>query len=157
VLIESHVGRRSYQELHVDGGVVVQTFLIPPQVEAIVRRGGAVPQRERRAFIIRKSRLDPDWSDVDPKLFSITERSISSMIHYSGYNDVLRIYSTAERDGIDYNLAYIGKDFAVEKGDPFAQPYMRALFDYGYRLGKGGYPWHKAPPFLAGADGEEVK
>jgi len=25
---------------------------------------------------------------------------------------------------------------------------MRALFDYGYRLGREGYPWKKTPPGL---------
>jgi hypothetical protein len=25
---------------------------------------------------------------------------------------------------------------------------MKALFDYGYQLGRKGYPWHKAPPGL---------
>jgi hypothetical protein len=33
------------------------------------------------------------------------------MTHYSGYNDILRIYATTKRDGVDYNLAYIGADF----------------------------------------------
>jgi hypothetical protein len=70
------------------------------------------------------------------------------MIHYSGYNDALRIYSTSRRDGVDYNLAFIGPDFTAEHKIPFDQAYMRALFDYGYRLGRTGYRWRKAPPIL---------
>ena len=31
---------------------------------------------------------------------------------------------------------------------PFDQAYMRTLFDYGYQLGRAGYPWRKAPPIL---------
>ena len=30
--------------------------------------------------------------------------------------------------------------------------YMHALFDYGYRLGRAGYPWKKTPPGLAEQD-----
>ena len=71
------------------------------------------------------------------------------MIHYSGYNDVLRIYSAAQRDGVDYNLAYIGPDFTVEHRESFDPVYMRALFDYGYQKAIHGYRWHKAPPILA--------
>jgi hypothetical protein len=41
------------------------------------------------------------------------------MIDCSGYNDVLPIYSTARRDGVDYNLAYIGPDFTVEHRKSF--------------------------------------
>jgi hypothetical protein len=70
------------------------------------------------------------------------------MIHYSGYNDALRIYTASQRDGVDYNPAYIGADFTVEHKVPFGQAYMRALFDYGYEQGRAGYPWHKAPPIL---------
>ena len=33
------------------------------------------------------------------------------MIAAAGYNDVMRIYNITQRDGIDYNLAYIGSDF----------------------------------------------
>jgi hypothetical protein len=35
----------------------------------------------------------------------------------------------------------------VKPGE-FDQAYMRALFEYGYRQGKDGQPWHKAPPGL---------
>jgi hypothetical protein len=104
--------------------------------------------RERHAFLIRNSRLDPDWASVERSLFSITGRAISTMIHYSGYNDVLRIYATTQRDGVDYNLAFIGPDFNVEHKVPFDQAYMRALFDYGYQRGRAGYAWRKAPPIL---------
>jgi hypothetical protein len=45
-------------------------------------------------------------------------------------------------------LAFIGPDFTMEHKVPFDQAYMRALFDYGYRLGRTGYRWRKAPPIL---------
>ena len=68
------------------------------------------------------------------------------MIHASGTNDILRIYATTQRDGVDYNLAYIGSDFNAPHETDFDQTYMRALFDYGYQLGRAGYEWKKAPP-----------
>jgi hypothetical protein len=73
------------------------------------------------------------------------------MIHYSGYNDILRIYATAKRDGVDYNLAYIEPDFRPGKHEDFDPAYLRALFDYGYAKGSRGSPWHKAPPNLESA------
>jgi hypothetical protein len=92
--------------------------------------------------------LDPEWASTDRRLLSIIERAIDTMIYYSGYNDALRIYATSKRDGVDYNLAYIGPDFTAEHKIPFDQPYMRALFDYGFARGRAGYPWRKAPPVL---------
>lgn len=98
--------------------------------------------------IIRNGRLDPDWEDVDRRFLKITGRAISTMIHYSGYNDIIRIYSTTKRDGVDYNLAYIESDFPRWEHEQFDPTYMNYLFNYGYARGRAGYRWRKAPPIL---------
>ncbi len=153
VMIDVEADGRHYQEMHVDGGAVAQTFLIPPQIGLLVdwRRKALV--RVRHAYVIRNARLDPEWASVDRRLLSITGRAIATMIHYSGYNDTVRIYTTSKRDGVDYNLAYIGADFTVQRRESFDQNYMRALFNYGYEQGLHGYRWHKAPPILDAPDG----
>ena len=72
------------------------------------------------------------------------------MLAASGHNDVLRIYFVTQRDGVDYNLAYIGTDFSsAPKTGEFDQAYMRTLYDYGYRQIKDGRTWHNVPPALA--------
>jgi hypothetical protein len=98
------------------------------------------------AFVIRNGRLDPDWATVQRRTLSIAGRAIDTMITASGYNDVLRMYYTAQRDGIGFNLAYIGSDFTRKLPEPFDQGFMRALFDYGYQRALRGYDWSKAPP-----------
>jgi hypothetical protein len=81
---------------------------------------------------------------------SVAGRTISTMIHYGGSNDVLRIYFITRRDGVDYNLAYIGSDFSAPRADDFDKAYMNALFDYAYQQARKGYPWKKKPPIFAG-------
>jgi hypothetical protein len=146
VLIDVELGGRAYQEMHVDGGAVAQLFLYPAglTVARDLRRGPLA--RERRAFIIRNARLDAEAVAVERSIFTIAGRAISSMIHYSGNNDILRLQTTTAHDGVDFNLAYIGGDFSVEHKDIFDSGYMRALFDYGYRLARNGYPWRKGHP-----------
>ena len=74
------------------------------------------------------------------------------MLAASGQNDVLRTYFVSQRDGVDYNLAYIGTDFQrADKPGEFDQAYMQALFDYGYREARDGRAWHKVPPGLRAA------
>ena len=71
----------------------------------------------------------------------IASRAISTMIAASGMNDVLRMYNTTLRDGVDFNLAYIGSDFTQKLPEPFDQGYIRALFNYGvvpFAIDKGG-------------------
>jgi hypothetical protein len=147
VLIETEVGGKHFQEMHVDGGAVAQMFLYPPSIK-LREMGQQVPTRERHAFLIRNARLDPEWASVDARLLPIVGKAVSTMIYYSGYNDALRIYATTHRDGVDYNLAYIGSDFTVEHKEDFDQAYMRALFDYAFERARAGYRWSKAPPLL---------
>ena len=153
VMIDVEADGRHYQEMHVDGGAVAQTFLYPPQIGRMVNLREGALARQRHAYIIRSGRLDPEWATVERHLLPIAGRAISTMIHYSGYNDILRIYATTQHDGVDYNLAYIGRDFTVPHKEDFDPAYMQALFDYGYRQASHGYPWHKQPPILAVPEG----
>jgi hypothetical protein len=102
-----------------------------------------------QAYIIRNGRLDPQGSDVERRTLPIAERAISTMTTASGFNDVMRIYNNTQRDGIGFNLAYIGTDFTQKLPQPFDPGYMRALFDYGYQQGRSGYDWAHKPPFFA--------
>jgi patatin-like phospholipase len=148
VMIETEAGDRRFQEMHVDGGAVAQMFLYPPSIRLQADARQELLHRERHIYLIRNSRLDPEWQSVDRDVLSIMDRAVSTMIHYSGYNDVLRIYATARRDHVDYNLAYIGEDFGVEHKEALDRAYMRTLFDYGYQRARPGYPWGKVPPNL---------
>jgi hypothetical protein len=156
VLIDVELDGHHYQEMHVDGGAVAQTFLIPSAVGEAVDLRAKEHARQRTAYVIRNARLDPEWASTDRRLLSITGRAIATMIHYSGHNDVVRIYFTSQRDGVDYNLAYIGQDFAAPRKQNFDTTYMRALFEYGYAQGRHGPLWHKRPPVFAQPDGYEA-
>lgn len=154
VMIDVEANGRRYQEMNVDGGAVAQTFLYPADIGVRVNLRSREHARERHAYIIRNGRLDPDWASVERQFLSIAGRAIATMIHYSGYNDVLRIYATTKRDGVDYNLAYIEPDFTFGKHQDFDPAFLRALFDYGYARGANPNVWHKAPPLLDVANGE---
>ncbi len=146
VMIDVEADGKRYQEMNVDGGAVAQTFLYPPDIGLRLDMKATQNLRDRHAYIIRNGRLDPQWATVDRRFLSITARAIATMIHYSGYNDIMRIYSTTKRDGVDYNLAYIEPDFPAVKHEDFDPAYLRSLFDYGYAKGRAGYPWRKSPP-----------
>jgi predicted acylesterase/phospholipase RssA len=149
VLFDVTLDGQPFQELHVDGGAFAQVFLYPPSVsqfrqERLARRQPVAPAR---AWIIRNGRLDPEWASVDRRTMSIASRAVAAMISSAGYQDVRRIYAAAERDGVDYNLAFIGRDFTVEYDKPFDQAYMRPLYDYGRQRALRGEAWVKRPPF----------
>lgn len=148
VMIDVDLDGEKYQEMHVDGGAFAQAFLYPRAVgdARVARRRQGQTVRPVSAWVIRNARLDPGWASVDRRTFGIAGRAISTMIFTSGFNDVVRLYGSAERDGLDFNLAYIGADFTTELTAPFDQTYMRGLFEYGYQRGRAGYVWAKRPP-----------
>ena len=146
MMIDVEVDGRPYQEMHVDGGTLSQLFVYPPslQVKELSRKHHV--SRERRVYIIRNARLDPDWANVDRRTMDIAERAISSLIHSQGVGDLYRVYLEAQRDGLDFNLAYIPASFDASHRMDFDTEYMRALFRTAYELAVKGYPWEKKPP-----------
>ncbi len=154
-MIDVTLDGKQYQEMHVDGGAFAQSFLYPAAVTAQRRQRMAArqPVAQAAAYVIRNGRLDPNWADVRRQMLGIAGRAISTMISASGFNDVLRIYHTTREDGVDFNLAYIGSDFDMVLPQPFDQPYMRALYDYGYVRGRAGYKWAKQPPLARASAG----
>ena len=145
VMIDVEVDGRKYQELHVDGGAIAQLFLYPASID--LSRSGI--RRERHAYIIRNARLDPEYSAIERRTITIAGEAISTMLASSGQNDILRTYFISGRDGVAFNLAYIGTDFtSAPKSGEFDQAFMNSLYQYGYRQITEGQAWHKMPPSL---------
>lgn len=149
-LFEVHAAGARFEEMHVDGGALAQTFLYPPSFGAQRRErislGLPVPAAE--AYVIRNARLHagPPQPPVGRWTFSIAERAIAALIHANGFGDIERIHTFAERDGVGFNLASIAEDFPHLPRERFDGDYMRALFRYGYEKARAGYPWLKRPP-----------
>ena len=146
VMVDVEVNGEPHQEMHVDGGAMAQVFVYPPGINVAELSEKNQVQRERTLYVIRNARLDPEWSTVERQTLTIAGRAISSLIHSQGIGDLYRIYVTTQRDGFDYNLAYIGSEFEAEKEEEFETAFMQALFGYGFDLAQDGYPWRKTPP-----------
>jgi hypothetical protein len=153
VMIDVTVDGKKYQEMHVDGGATRQAFIYPQTLHLAedARKGGF--ERKRAVYIIRNSRLDPDWASVDRRTLSIASRAVTSLIHTQGVGDLIRMYLTAMRDGLDYNLAYIPSTFTTPRKSEFDLVYMRALYDTGYAMAREGYRWSKHAPGYGPAEG----
>ena len=145
-MIEVEAEGKRYQEMHVDGGVMAQVFAYPASIKIDELSRAAGVTRERRLYVIRNARLDTEWADVERSTMSIAGRAVASLIHSQGIGDLYRIYLTAQRDGIDYNLTYIPPSFNHPHPEEFDNAYMRALYNLGYSLAVKGMRWEKFPP-----------
>lgn len=146
MMIDVEVDGEPYQEMHVDGGASAQVFVYPPQLHLGDLSRKEHISRERRVYVIRNARLDPDWAETKRETMSIAGRAVSSLIQNQGVGDLYRIYATTERDGVDFNLAFIPPTFDVPLNEPFDNHYMVELYKFGYELARSGYPWTKLPP-----------
>jgi len=99
---------------------------------------------------------DPEWASGRPTAPHDDHRPDFDDDRSRRLQYALRICSSTQRDGVDYNLAYLGRDFTVEHKEDSDPPYMKALFDYGCQKAIRGYPWHKAPAVLEQAQGRQA-
>lgn len=151
VLIEVEVDGVKYDELHVDGGAASQVFLYPIGLDMdAVEKRLAIPGKSK-VYVIRNSRLEPMYEQVNNKLFPIAGRSIESLVRTQGIGDLYRIFLQTCRDGFDFNLAYIPDDFTEKPSVEFDMQYMRKLYDMAYERASAGYEWEKMPPELKAA------
>ncbi|WP_177412466.1 patatin-like phospholipase family protein [Pseudomonas cavernicola] len=148
-MFDVEVDGKAYQEMHVDGGIMAQVFAYPAAIRVKELAAAAGVTRERRLYVIRNARLDPDWAQVERNTMSIAGRAVTSLIHSQGIGDLYRIYATAQRDGVDFNLGFIPSSFNAPHKEEFDNQYMRKLYDTGYDMALQGFPWLKVPPGFA--------
>ncbi len=137
---------KKYEELHVDGGTGSQVFVYPAAADWKLITQQLKVQGAPEVYVIRNSFLEPDYMGVNRSLMPIASRSIDSLIRTQGIGDLFQIFALCQRDGNDFNLAYIPNTFTEEPQEGFDPAYMKKLYDLGYKMALKGYPWSKAPP-----------
>jgi len=135
-----------YEELHVDGGTGSQVFVYPAAVDWKLITKKLKVQGEPKVFVIRNSFIGPNYNGINRKLMPIANRSIDSLIRTQGIGDLYQIWVLCERDGNDFNLAYIPAEFTEEPSEGFDPVYMGKLYELGYQMARKGYPWINVPP-----------
>ncbi len=139
---EVEAGGGKYQEMHVDGGVQAEVMLYENAIKPFSIGG----QRDRKIYIIRNEQVYPNYKRIKPQLKDIASRAIDSLLKSQGVGDLFRLYTYAKRDDLDYNLAFIPKDFHGTYTSEFDTAYMNSLFQVGYNMACREYPWSKHPP-----------
>lgn len=137
---------KNYDEMHVDGGVTTEVFLLPAGVslKAVDRQLGM--KTRSRLFVIRNGRTLPEYSVTEASLPAIAGKAIGSLIDTQAVGDLYRLYAIAKRDGIDYNVIDIPDTFTAKSESAFDNKFMRALYKTGYDMSAAGVRWKKLPP-----------
>jgi hypothetical protein len=146
VMIDVEVDGRHYQEMHVDGGVMNQVFLLPPLFVRGIEATREPDRRARHVYVIRNGYMFGKWVAVSRRTTTVARRALDSLIEAQGVNDLYRLEVDAEQDQEEFHFAFIGPDFVYPHQSEFDAAYVRHLFQYSYRLGAQGYAWQRQLP-----------
>ena len=147
VFFDVEINGKKYQEMHVDGGAVSQIFVAPAKLDFMkIRKEVGVTRKSFDTYIIRNARLHPDWSETTRHTLTIAQKAVGLLINYNGVGDLYKAFMLAKKQNSSFNLAFIKDDFEVPHKEDFEPEYMKALYNYGYKLAEQGYPWDHGPP-----------
>jgi len=133
---------KTYEEMHVDGGTTTQMFLYPSSVDMAELFKVFDVKGTPTAYLIRNSRLQPDYAPVQARAVQIAGRSVTSLIRTQGIGDAYRIAALAKRDGVKIELTWITADAIKDPGEEVFDPeYMSGLFEYGYQRALNNSVW----------------
>jgi hypothetical protein len=122
---------REFQELHVDGGVTTNVFILPDAILA----GGAKDSESGKlpgsVYVIMNTRLAPEFEVVQAQIAPTIGRSLSTVLKSHAKNTVLANVAFARSAGLDFNLTQIDKDFA----EGFEAKFQHGLHASGLHAG----------------------
>ena len=139
---------KTYDELHVDGGVGRQAFAYGPVLHLDeIRRQLDEQHRKRPAelFIIRNGDLGTHYDPVKPKALPILLNSLTALTHHQAEGDFYRMYVYAGRDKCEYNLTGIPAGYQHQSAKQFDSGEMKRLFSLGEQMGGAGNCWIHSP------------
>ncbi|EFL50523.1 Patatin [Solidesulfovibrio fructosivorans JJ]] len=141
----------TFDEMHVDGGVISQfivydAYLLPKEIAEDAHAMAAYNALRKHVCIIVNNKLGPVSESVRPRLAPIALRSISTLIKSQAKGSLAYSYLLTKRDGMSLDYIVIPEDFDSPNKEPFDPAAMRKTFDMGYALGKEGQGWQSLPP-----------
>lgn len=114
VLIDVKSNDLSGKEMHVDGGTTDNAIFLPFHANLNEILNEPHRQPERNIYVIINSSLTSKFDEVKNSTFSISGRSINTLIKQQTISDVQRIYEFANKNNINFHLTGIPNDFSVK-------------------------------------------
>jgi len=147
VFFQVEANGKSYDEMHMDGGITKQTFLSYDVLQCLDKAAEINGEKIRyKIYVIRNSYTDPIWKEVPDKLIPIMWRTVDSLLKAQSNGDIYQLYAFAKMGKGDFNLACLPDGYIPHSKELFDPVEMKKLFDLGFEEAAGGYNWKKVPP-----------
>lgn len=144
---EMDVNGKSYSQMHVDGGVYSNIFVIGLFIDWVDELQVALDKDKKmnvNLYMIanRKYRERHNYDPVPLKVKSIFNSFITVEMDLLFDRSVSRIYLSAQAKGINFHMATIPQDSSdIQSMLKFVPSEMREVYDLAYENAVTGYRW----------------
>jgi hypothetical protein len=149
-MLSVKIGDRTYDEMHVDGGVFFQSFFFGSMINLPATISAAHPDFKdgikQSLYVIRNGRITPAPKVTERGLTAITLRAIGTMLKMSAINDLYRLYLATLHDDVEFRFIAIPQQFVSETEEQFNEAEMNRQYAFGEKMGREGIPWMSVPP-----------
>jgi hypothetical protein len=140
VYFDVETGGEKYDEMHVDGGVMVQVFEYGLLFETL-KTSGIRLNKPCSIYVIMNNKIEPEYEPIPRDSLKIIDRSLSTLMKANSWIDLNRIYNLAQKDGVVFNYTSIQENYIPLDKTPFSKTEMNKLFTIGFDLAKNGPVW----------------
>lgn len=129
-MITAQANGRLFQEMHVDGGVTSNIFILPHAILTRDIRLGA--GAKVNFYVIMNGKIEPSFTVVDNRAAEIVGRAVATMTQVQSRSTLQAARAFALRNGFGFYLAHIEADVPEGGAMGFDTGYMRRIYAYGY-------------------------
>ncbi|MCV2360062.1 patatin-like phospholipase family protein [Paucibacter sp. TC2R-5] len=144
---EGRAEPRSYDEMHVDGGVGSRVFVNGGVFRsAIIQERGGLGAGHEDFYVIHNGQLLPVPDPVARSMSAIAIRVLDATGRVAVLGDLFRIYGHAQQFGAGFRWVTIPNDVSMTSAETFDPVQMNMLYQFGYHMAQSREPWATAPP-----------
>lgn len=130
-MIAVQSGMKRFREMHVDGSVYSNVFIVPDRFVGELRVAGETGD----IYVIMNGKLEPSFEVVENLTIRIVARSISTMIEARSGALLQSTYDFAKRNQLRFNLTSIPAEVDDSGTTLFDTGQMRKLYAFGRQRG----------------------
>lgn len=134
---------KTYEELHVDGGLAAQVFFNPSNFDYTKISEALDLETPPQLDVIRNGALKAPYHRLQDKGLDLVAKSLTSLTLAQTRGDLYRMKYFSELNDIKMQFTYIEKDFGFAKRskDMFDEHYLKAIYQYGFYKATQGQLW----------------
>jgi predicted patatin/cPLA2 family phospholipase len=144
VYFDVETNGEKYSEIHVDGGVIAGVFGYGSLLFEDILKSKTGMNKARSIYVIMNNKIEAEYQQTQPNFLKIVDRSFMTLMKAQSWNDLSRIYNSAQKNNVDFNYIAIPDNYIFSKKRGFDKKEMNKLFELGCNLAKSGTFWNKS-------------